>query len=308
MQITNLVNINSRHKNSSFNGRGKPLDLRYIIEKRSNLLPQRVLEESKRRVNDSTSKKISLVDIHKSIYKYLAECTNLDKIKTLFPEFKNIEAEVSFKRDSVYAKNFKEKVENSFALKMLKAFWVDLKSKEEVAKELGMPSRSSLEWALKKIKFVSLNPNYLNLLKASDAEGNRIIANKTANWNKKNPEQMMAHNKKAAQNCKTEKYRKEQAERMKEYDKKHPERIKKISENNRKAWAICPEIKAKLAEFTKNESDYVKNILRKKVEGKKLTEQEKSIHKNYYKRFWQTYPELKKVFADAKRSVKKSND
>ena len=99
-----------------------------------------------------------------------------------------------------------------------------------------------------------------------------------------------------------------QAERMKEYDTKHPERIKKISENNRKAWAICPEIKAKLAEFTKNESDYVKNILRKKVEGKKLTEQEKSIHKNYYKRFWQTYPELKKVFADAKRNVKKSND
>ena len=47
---------------------------------------------------------------------------------------------------------------------------------------------------------------------------------------------------------------------MKEYDKKHPERIKKISENNRKAWAICPEIKAKLAEFTKNESDYVKNM------------------------------------------------
>ena len=134
----------------------------------------------------------------------------------------------------------------------------------------------------------------------------RIIAEKTHNWNTKNPELMKAHNKKAAQSCKTEKYRKEPAKRMKEYDKKHPERIEKISENNKRAWAICPDIKDKLAEFTRKESDYVKNILRKKVEGKKLTEQEKRTHKNYYKRFWQAYPELKKIFAEAKRNVCKT--
>lgn len=296
------ISFDSQINKTPFLGRGKPLELSYIVENRGYLLPQRVLDEAKTELS-KTKKKTSLLAIHNKIYGLLEKCNTLDKVKEIFPEFVNVEAEVHFQRNSVYAKKFKELVGNSFALKMIKAFWGQLKSKEEVAKELGMPNRSSLEWALKKINFVSFNPNYLNLLKASDEEGYKVIANKTTSWNKRHPEFMKEHNRQAAQSCKTKSYREAQAKRIKEYDLKHPERIAKISENNRKAWAICPEIRAKLAEFTRNESDYVKNVLRKQVEGKKLTEQEKSIRKNYYKRFWDTYPELKKVFAEAKRKV-----
>ena len=41
-------------------------------------------------------------------------------------------------RRELYAKKFKELVGNSFALKMIKAFWGQLKSKEEVAKIVEM--------------------------------------------------------------------------------------------------------------------------------------------------------------------------
>ena len=38
------TNIQTQNKSITFSGRGKPVALEYVIEKRSKLLPQRVLE------------------------------------------------------------------------------------------------------------------------------------------------------------------------------------------------------------------------------------------------------------------------
>ena len=296
---------NTNQSNPNFTGGGKPISLEYILTKREHLLPKRVLTEAKAELASKRKEKASLMELHKKVYNQLLKCTTLEQAKQIFKEFENIKTEVEFKRNSVYAKKFKEKVGNNFVLKMLQEFWGNLKSKDEVAKELGMQNRTSLEWALKNIGFISFSPNYLNLLKASDAEGNQIIARKTKSWNKKHPEFMREHNKRAAQSCKTEKYRRAQAKRMKEYDEKHPERIAKIAENNRKAWAICPEIRNALADFTRAQSDFIKNILRKHAQGQKLSEEERITRQSFYKQFWDSHPEFKKTFAEAKKKVAK---
>jgi len=305
------MQINSSNTNivqQNFTGRGKPISLEYIVKNRQHLLPQRVLEEAKTELASKGKEKSSLMDLHKKVYKELLKCATLEDAKKLFQEFIGIKDDVQFKRNSVYAKKFKEKVGNNFVLRMLQEFWGKLKSKDEVAKELGMQNRTSLEWALKNIGFVGLTPNYLNLLKASDVEGNKIIANKTSRWNKNHKEQMLEHNKKAAQACKTKKYRAAQSKRMKDYDLKHPERVHKISENNKRAWAICPEIRAALAEFTRNQSDFIKNILRKHAQGITLNEEERITRKSFYKHFWDSHPEFKKIFAEAKRKVANKKD
>ncbi len=67
-----------------------------------------------------------------------------------------------------------------------------IKTKDEVARELGLPNRTSLDWALKQINFVYFMPNYRVLLKASDEAGNREIAQKMTAYNEANQELMYA--------------------------------------------------------------------------------------------------------------------
>ena len=303
IEHTNIYNYNS-----TFKAKGKPLELAYIVEKHADMLPKRVLHQAQNRLKKSFPTQLSLKEIHQQIYSKILNCTTLEKVKELFPEFSKILPEVEFKKDSVYSKNFKEKIPNNFALRMLQEFWGNLKSKKEVTESLGLKNRTSLDWALKKIGFISYAPNYLKLIQASDVEGNNLIASKTKAWNTKHPELMQEHNKHAAQAWKKESNKLAQAKRMKEYDKKHPERREKISENMKQAWAICPEIRIALAEFTKNETPYIKDILRKHSQGIKLTKTELQAKKAYYKRFWEKHPEYKKMLADAKRIAAKNKN
>lgn len=299
MQIYSINPFN--FNNPSFEGRGKPLDLKYILEKRSHLLPQRVLDSARTSLSG-----VSLPEIHRSIYNPLLDCKTLDEAKSLYPEFAGIAESVTFSRESVYKRQFEERTKGmNFPLKMLQELWGNLKTKDEVAQELGLPNRTSLDWALKQIGFVYFQPNYRVLLKASDEAGNREIAQKTRVYNQANPELMYARNKHAAQGCKTEEYRAAQRARMIEYDKLHPERREKISEFDKRVWELCPEIKDAMAQFAMGETAYVRGIVMKKTRGVVLTEQEKRVDKGFYKRFWAAHPELRNVLAAAKAQVRK---
>lgn len=284
----------------SFQKYGKPLDLKYIMEKRSYLLPERVINEIKLSENSR-----SLKDIHLSIYAPLLNCKTLDEVKAIFPEFKGIKDSVEFVRNSTYRKTFEELTENiNFPLKILQEYWAKIKTKDEIAKDLGMPGRTSLEWILKQIGFVGYGSNYKTLLEASSKEGNKTIAEKTRAHNLKNPDVMYERNKHAAQFCKTPEYREAQRERILKYDNEHPERKAKISEANKRTWEQCPEIKKAMSEFAKKESPYVRKVVMDKIKGKILSEKEIRVDKGFYKRFWQEYPELKQVFADAKKKTR----
>lgn len=313
MQISSIQNnylYNPQVKDSAFKSRGKPITLQYIVEKRSYLLPERILGSAKKLLADTKAKLPSLLDLHKQTYAPLLECKTLSEAQDLFPEFNEIEENITFKRPkSIYAKLFKERTENeNFALKMLQDIWAKLKTKDEIAEEFGMYGRTSLDWALKQINFVTFNTNYRKLLQASDEEGNKIIAQKTTAWNSLHPDLMYAHNKKAAQKCKTDEYRTEQAKRMKEYDLTHPERRKKISITLKEGWEKCPEVRAAISEFIKSEKALIKNLLSKKSKKIQLSEFEKRALSSFYKRFWESHPELKDVYAKARKGCKASLD
>ena len=90
---------------------------------------------------------------------------------------------------------------------------------------------------------------------------------------------------------------------MKEYDIEHPERIEKIKEHDKLMWSLCPEIKEAMSEFVKKESVHVRSALAKRIKGYPLNNAEKRILKGLNERFWQTYPEYKKVLADANKKA-----
>lgn len=304
MQIYSINSFN--YYNQSFEGRGKPIDLRYIAQKRSYLVPPRVMKEVNKILKSNPAELPSLKEVHQKIYSPLLECKTLDKAKNLYPEFKDIQDSVIFKRNSIYKKLFEKRTEDiNFPLKMLQELWANLKTKDEAAYELGMPSKSSLEWLLKNIGFVYYSPDYKTLLKASDKEGNREIAQKTRAYNAANPDLMRARNKHAAQFCKTAEYRTKQRERMLEYDKQHPERRQRISEFDKKTWELCSEIKDAMSKFIAREPEFVRKIFSKVIRGIPINSAEARIRKGVFKRFWDAHPECKEILSNAKAQVRK---
>ena len=298
-------NSYNKHNNFTFKSRGKPITLEYIVEKRSHLLPSRVLSKAKEILaNNKGGVYPSLLEIHKSIYAPLLECKTLDEAKKMFNEFEQIKESVVFERNSRYAKEFKSRTDENFVLKMLQESWGNLKNKDNIAKSFGMTSRSSLDWALKQINFVYFKPNYKTLLYASDEEGNRIIAFKTTTWNQLHPDLMFQRNKHAAQFCKTDEYRNLHSQRMKEYDKSNPQRREKISQVTKEAWLKCSEIKEAMKLFAKNAKPSTRCVIAKKIKGEKLSSAENRIQLTFYKQFWAEHPNLKEVLANAIKSVK----
>ncbi|MCM1003767.1 MAG: hypothetical protein NC408_05425 [Candidatus Gastranaerophilales bacterium] len=305
-----IQSINSfsyqNYLNPSFEGRGKPISLKYIVEKRANLVPPQILEQAQSIVARTPETTKSLKELHLERYTPLLEYTSMDAVRTDFPEFAYMADAVVFKRDSVYKQQFEETTKDiNFPLKMLQELWVNLKTKDEVAQELGLPNRSSLDWALKQIGFVYYPPNYRTLLKASDEEGNREIAQKTQAYNAAHPDLMYARNRHAAQGCKTPEYRAAQRERMLEHDKLHPERREKISEFDRRTWELCPEIREALSRFTAGESAYVRQTVAKVIQNMSISDCESRARRGFFKRFWDAHPELKEVLAAAKAQVRK---
>lgn len=293
----------NKPSNPTFEAGGKPITLQYAVEKRARLIPERVLNEAKEILMNPGAKVPSLMELHKSIYAPLLECKSLDEAKALYEEFSQMKEEVIFERNTRYAKEFKKKTDKNFALKVLQEYWGNLKTKDEIAQSFGMPNRNSLGWPLEQIRFVGYHPNYKTLLKASDEEGNRVIAEKMTAWNTLHPDLMRAKNKHAAQGCKTEEYRKAQAQRMYKYDKEHPERREKISESSKASWAECPEIKQAMAEFALTCPVFIRRIVLKRCKGQKLTENEIRTSKSFFKKFWEAHPELKEVFAQARQKA-----
>ncbi len=303
MQVLSINPYN--YQQTSFGRRGKPIDLKYIVENRSNLLPPRILRLANEVLRQNPPELPSLKTLHMAIYGPLLRCESLAEVKEIYPEFEGIRESVTFARDSVYKREFEEKTKHiNFPLKMLQELWINLKTKDEIARELGMTSRSSIDWALKQIGFVYYPPNYRTLINASDKEGNRIIAQKTTAYNQAHPEQMYERNRHAAQFCKTEEYRAAQRARIIQYDILHPERREKISEFDKRVWELCPDIKELMSNFAAGETPYVRNIVMKKTRGGLLTEQEKRVSKGFYKRFWAAYPECREILAAAKKQVR----
>lgn len=178
----------------NFQGKN-PIDLNYILQKRSNLLPPRVLEKAQELVDKNVKPLPTLEDVHKDAYSYLLKCQSLDEVRMYFPEFSQIKnAESAFVRNTGNIKKLKENgyLNNGFTLKILQDIWVNLKTKDEIAKEMGLKNRSGLSWILDKINLVNFKPNYRMLIMSSNPITHAKISEKTTAWNKAHPDIMKA--------------------------------------------------------------------------------------------------------------------
>jgi len=286
----------------AFCAKGKPLDLKYIVEKRGYILPERVREYAQKLIAAGKDTGVSLLEIHKKLYAPLLECHSLDEAKKLYPEFKDILPAVPILHKSV---NSSGRISENFGLRVLQEYWGKLKSKDEIASDFGLNNRAALDFSLKKINFSGYKHNYKTMLKASDAAGNREIMEKTQAWNKANPEIRRQLNIHAAQGCKTEEYRTAQAQRMHEYDRLHPERKKKISDYSYRMWQNCPEVKAAMSEFGRTQGGCWAHLMTKHARKEKLTESEQRMIAIFFKRFWVTHPELKSNLAKAAEAARR---
>lgn len=277
--------LQTRQSSVSFEG-GRLIDLNYVLKNRKNLLPERVLNKVEEIVKSNPSKMPTLKQVHQEIYSPLLDCKTLEEAQKMFPEFSSVkEANISFQR---YTKNIKKILENkyfdkNFSLKMLQECWANLRSKEEIVKEMGLDSRTSLDWVLQKINFVNCTSNYRTLIKASDPESRKIIAAKTTAWNAAHPDLMKARNKHAAQYMKKPENREAHSERMKEHFRKHPERRKQISENSKEYWS---------------DSKHREEQSKRGLEYEILHPEKRVNNARYQKMVWEKIPEIRLVMAN----------
>ena len=296
--------INKTQNQPTFEARKELIDLNYVMEKRAYLLPPRVKAKVATILARPCEKLPTLKEVHQALYAPLADCKTLEEAQGLFPEFKDVnDVNIRYQRRTINSELITEDIKKDLALKCLKAFWCDLKTKDEIAGMLGMCGRNTLEWTLKKMNFVSYPSNYKTLLMSSDPETQKIIADKVRAWKAAHPDLMRAHNKHAAQFTKTPEYREAHSKRMYEYDKEHPERKEKISAYYKKVWELCPDIKKAMSDFAIQDSPYVRAVVLKKIQGGNLTEAEKRVDKGFYNRFWKTYPEYKEIYRTACHQV-----
>lgn len=308
MQINYLsYNPNSRNNylsgNPAFCAKGKPLSLKYIMDNHSSIIPKRVRIYAQELLDKNENTEVSLLEIHKKLYKNILSCPTLADVRKEYPEFKAVLPSVPIRRNSV---NSSGRTIENFGLKVLQEYWGNLKTKDEIAKMLGMKNRNSLDFSLKKINFVAFDTKYKTLLKASDEAGNKSIADKTRAWNKKHPEIRRQLNQHAAQGCKTEEYRQAQSQRMLDYDPIHPERRQKISKSSKARWDLCPDVKAAMLTFGQEQKAYVSMALAKQMNNQPINKSEKITLKIFYKKFWAAFPEMKEKLSLAAKKIREN--
>ena len=244
----------------SFGVSGRPLKLKYIVENRSYVIPERVLNEAKKILAEEKSGVLpSLLEIHKKLYKPLLECKTLEQAKELFKEFAEVKEEISFIKNNHYKRDFEERTKGeSFALKMLKEYWGELKTLKEITESYGMRNRASLEWPLQQINFPRFHNQYKNILLASDTEGTKVLA-----------------------------------KRITDHDKRDSSRREKITKALYARWLSNPNIRQAMSEFASSEGPRYRKILDKISAGIPLTEAEKRINKGFFNRFWAKNSHLK---------------
>ena len=200
-----LYNSENSFQSSPSFGAAKDITLEYVLKHRERLLPERIRRKAKIFVSKKDKIKTlpTLKQLHESTYSKLLECNTLSAAQNFYPEFKEIlQVNVVLSKTSKNIKKIEEKVPlKDLSLYILKERWGKMKTLNEIAQQLGLKDRSALGWVLEKIQMPDLGKNYQALLKASDEEGNRIIASKVKAFNSQHRDLILAHNRQIAQNA-----------------------------------------------------------------------------------------------------------
>lgn len=187
----------------SFQG-ARDINLKYIYENRLRLLPQRMRQKVINAVENNGNIFEPLRDIHLKTYAPLLNCKTLGKAQNIFYEFRDVlPAHIAIQHKSPNVKKIMETVPlEDLSLVLLKERWGKLKTIDEIAKELGLKSRSALAWIMDKIRIPDFGANYHKLLSATDETLNSQIAQKTKAFNAAHREIIVSHNRSLSQKYK----------------------------------------------------------------------------------------------------------
>lgn len=298
------IKFNSTNNHPQF-GAAKDLHLNYIVKKRANLLPERVLN----RVNayiafetDGIPKFPTIRQLHNDTYEELMKATTLEEAKIMYPEFMEVGnlAELPY-RFSRSKKLIEQQMPlENFALDCLKKIWSGTMV-EDISKSYGFRTRDVFTNLCEHLNIPRPSKNYNTLLKASEEEGNQVIAEKTL----QHLEQCKKNLAKAGDKHLEPEALTKQSESMRDVYRYNPEKRAQKSEIMRLTWHLCPEVKDAKKAFLAKQPQYVHQVISKAKQGKKLTEADNRIIATFNKMFWDTHPEMRIIYAEAKTMAEK---
>ena len=201
MKIYSLNNMNpmiSYNPPKPSFGAASDITLKYIKKNRFYLLPERMQKVVEKVMASSYEKEPSLRDLHLMTYRPILDCKSLEEVKNIFPEFREVlQANAVVQRNSSNFRKIQQQISmKELSLFLLKERWGSLKTMDEIAKQLGLKGKSTLDWLFDKIRIPDLGKNYQNLLKSSDDVMNNQISQKVKAYNAANPQKIIEHNRK----------------------------------------------------------------------------------------------------------------
>ncbi len=303
MKISRTENLKTYNSGIQF-GSAKKINLHYILEKHSGALPERVLNEVVKICNNNSKEKLpTLLEVHNKIYEPLIKSATLAQAKKLFSEFKDaIDLKNIPQLRSKAADAIKQWTPDSeFSLDFIKMLYAPVPMKD-ICAFYGVKNRSDYEYLAERLNIKKLSGAYLRLLKLSDPTSNAEFAEKSQQC-LKTPEAIKKRLEKCAIAHRTPEYREKKRQEMKNFYKQNPEAAEKVRLITQMTWDRCPEIKTALSAYSEEQSPYVISLLKKRSTGAALNTQERRTLAGYYKKFWDTHPELKKLLSTRKQEV-----
>ena len=281
-------------------GAAKDLHLSYLAKKRSHLIPERVLNRVNAYIAFETGgipKFPTLRQVHNDTYEALMNAKTLDDAVSNYHEFMNVGNLADLSHHFSRSKKLIEKQMplEDFSLDCLKKIWSG-RMVDDISKSYGFKTRDVLTNLCDHLNIPRPSKNYNTLLKASEEEGNLVIAEKT----RRNIEQCKKNLAKAGKKHLAPESLAKQAESMREVYKYNPEMIKRKKEVMELTWELCPEIKLAFHDFTKEQTPYIRKVISKQKTNKPLTEAEKRTISGFNKRFWEAHAYLKEDYSRAR--------
>ncbi len=297
--------VTSNRQEMNF-GAAKDINLRYIMEKRSHLLPPRmwsaVSEVLKKNEGVPTEKLPTLKEVHTEVYAPLMQCKTLDELKAtgLYPEFLCVRDFTAIAREfSRSARKISAQMPlEDFSLDCLKKIWSGM-PQEDIVKAYGFSCRKMLTKICDNLGISKPAGNYLTLLKTSDEAGNRAIAEKTL----QHLDVCRANLAKAGLLCNTPEARAKQVAGMKKFYEDNPYRREEASMISKEVWRRCQDIKDAQAEFLAQQPVYVQVAARKIMHNEPTTEKEKRAGGAFFKTFWDKFEDCREKYGRIRKEV-----
>jgi len=295
MQVQNQSNLNFQS--------AADINLRYIVKNHAKYLPKRVLERATELCRSNSEVLPPLYQLHNDVYQPLFTARTLDEAKNIFSEFSEIInlPDLKVKRSKAIDAIKERMPLEAFSLDLLQRLYKP-EFLEALVQDYGMTNRSLITWLIDKLQITKLSSPYLKLLMMSNEKENSRIAEASRQAILRNPETQQKRLQKAAEAHRTPEYRAKKRQEMIDFYKRNPDAAIKTGLISQMTWDRCPEIKEALALYTQGASPVVKTLLSKR-RLQPLTMIEQRIVNGYYKTFWDSHPELKRIYREVRLQV-----